>query len=544
MSALEPVNILLVDDQPGKLLSYQAMLQELGETLITAQSAREALHHLLRIDIAVVLVDVCMPDLDGFELATLMRQHPRFERTPIIFVSGVHLSDFDALRGYAVGAVDYIPVPVVPEILRAKVSVFVELYRKTQETERLNRNLERRVAERTAELEALAAGLQDREQALKEAARMKDEFLATLAHEIRNPLAPILAAVQLMRLPSVPENQRARARDMIERQVEHLVRLVDDLLDISRITRGVITLQRQPVDVAEVVARAVETSRPIVEQRRHELTITLPERSIIVTGDLTRLSQVVSNLLNNAAKFTPEGGRIELTAREIDRHIEIRVTDSGIGIAPEMLSRVFDLFTQIDDTSQHGSPGLGIGLALVRSIVDMHGGTVTAHSVGLGFGTTLVVTLPLSCEASVAEPTIDPSDQRLDNANPRRILIVDDNREAADLLASLMSTAGHEVRVAYDGHQALGIMTAFTPEVALLDLGMPGLTGFEVAKQIRSESWGDSTCLVAVTGWGQQRDRQQAAEAGFDAHLVKPVRIRDLRHALEIRRPSGTRVPC
>jgi signal transduction histidine kinase/ActR/RegA family two-component response regulator len=474
----------------------------------------------------------------------MMRQHPRFERTPIIFVSGVHLSDFDALRGYAVGAVDYIPVPVVPEILRAKVSVFVDLYRKTRETERLNQDLERRVAERTAELEALAAGLRDRERALKDAARMKDEFLATLAHEIRNPLAPILAAVQLMRLPTVPEMQRTRARDMIERQVEHLVRLVDDLLDISRITRGVITLQREPIDVADVVARAVETSRPTIDQRRHELAITLPERSVVVTGDLTRLSQVVSNLLNNAAKFTPEGGHIELAAREIDRHIEIRVTDSGIGIAPEMLSRVFELFTQIEDTPQRGSPGLGIGLALVRSIVDMHGGTVTAHSAGLGHGTTLVVRLPLSHEESAIEPVVDPSDQQLDSSNPRRVLIVDDNREAADLLASLVSTAGHEVRVAYDGQQALRITTAFTPHVALLDLGMPGLTGFEVAKQIRSQSWGERTCLVAVTGWGQQRDRQQAVDAGFDAHLVKPVRIRDLRKALQIERTSGTRVEC
>jgi signal transduction histidine kinase len=535
MGPQERVNILLVDDQPAKLLSYEAMLGDLGETLIKARSAREALDHLLKTDVAVVLVDVNMPELNGFELATMMREHPRFQRLPIIFVSGVHLTDFDALRGYAAGAVDYIPVPVVPEILRAKVSIFVDLYRKTQETARLNRDLERLVAERTAELERVAAGLRDREQALQEADRMKDEFLATLAHEIRNPLAPILAAVQLMRMPQVPDAQRTRARDMIERQVEHLVRLVDDLLDISRITRGVITLQQEKLSVADVITRAVETSRPIIDARGHELHIAQPQSPLVVYGDMTRLSQVVSNLLNNAAKFTPEAGRIDLTVKRIGNAIDVTITDSGIGIAPEMLPKVFDLFTQVDRAQHHGTPGLGIGLALVRRLVEMHGGDVTARSEGLGRGAQLTVRLPLAPEQQLPDTSVDGNREGR-AASPRRVLIVDDNHEAADSMAWLVSSGGHEVRVAYDGPQALALAATFTPDVLLLDLGMPGLTGFDVARQIRHQSWGEAMTLVAVTGWGQERDRRRAAEAGFDAHLVKPVKTAELLHALELRR--------
>jgi CheY-like chemotaxis protein len=232
VDANAPVNILLVDDQPAKLLSYEAILSGLGENLIKATSAREALERLLTCEIAVILVDVCMPELDGFELAAMIRAHPRFQKTPIIFVSGVNLTEFDRLKGYARGAVDYVTVPVVPEILRAKVSVFVDLFRKTRDLELLNRDLERRVAERTAELQASTASLRDREEALREADRRKDEFLAMLAHEIRNPLAPIRTAVQLLRLQEISEAQRANARDVIDRQVEHLVRLIDDLLDV------------------------------------------------------------------------------------------------------------------------------------------------------------------------------------------------------------------------------------------------------------------------------------------------------------------------
>ena len=362
-------------------------MSSLGETLITVNSATEALECLLKNEIAVVLVDVCMPDLDGYELAAMIRQHPRFQQTAIIFVSAVMLNELDRLRGYECGAVDYVPVPVVPEILRAKVSVFAELYRKTRALERLNAELEQRVAERTAALEATTAALQD-------ADRRKDEFLAMLAHELRNPLAPICTAVQLLRLKELRADQRARARDVIERQVEHLVTLIDDLLDVSRITRGMITLQREPVLIGAIVARAVETARPAIDANRHELTLDLPDELITVDGDKTRLVQVLANILHNASKFMDPGGRIHLKVTRDGSHVVISVSDTGIGIPQELIPKVFDLFTQVHSKAERAQSGLGIGLALVRRLTEMHGGTVTARSEGLGRGTEFTVRIP------------------------------------------------------------------------------------------------------------------------------------------------------
>jgi signal transduction histidine kinase len=536
------VNILLVDDQPSKLLTYEAMLGELDETLITARSGREALAQLLRAEVAVMLVDVCMPELDGFELVAMIRAHPRFQKTPIIFVSGVNLTELDRLKGYAKGAVDYVTVPVVPEILRAKVSVFVDLFRKTRDLEMLNRELEQRVAERTAELQASTAILRDREEALREADRRKDEFLAMLAHEIRNPLAPIRTAVQLLRLQEISEAQRANARDVIDRQVEHLVRLIDDLLDVSRITRGAITLQRERVDLAEVVARAVETSRPLIDSRRHELAIALPDESFSVLGDLTRLSQVLANLLNNAAKYTDARGHIQVRVERDGGDAVIRVLDDGMGIPREMLSKVFDLFAQADRTLERSSGGLGIGLALVRRLVEMHGGSVSAHSGGLGQGTEMVVRLPMT---TADDPPLPPPPQETVEASAgpaassRRILIVDDNKDAADSMALLVETVGHQVRTAYDGHGALDLAFAFAPDVLLLDLGVPGLNGLEIARRVRRQPWGKTVALIAVTGWGQEQDRRRTAEAGFDAHLIKPVSKADLLSALRACAQTG-----
>jgi signal transduction histidine kinase len=384
---IDRVNILLVDDQPGKLLSYETILSSLGETLITATSATDALECLLKNEIAVVLIDVCMPELDGYELAAMIRQHPRFQQTAIIFVSAVMIDDLDRLRGYECGAVDYVPVPVVPEILRAKVSVFAELYRKTRALERLNSELEQRVAERTSALEATTVALQEGD-------RRKDEFLAMLAHELRNPLAPIRTAVQLLRLKELPPEQRDRARDILDRQVEHLVALIDDLLDVSRITRGMITLQREPVLVAAIVARAVETARPAIDAQRHELTLELPDELITVDGDRTRLVQVLANILHNASKFMDPVAGIHLKVTREGSQVAISVADTGIGISAELIPRAFELFAQVHSKSERTQGGLGIGLALVRRLTEMHGGTVTARSDGPGTGTEFTVRLP------------------------------------------------------------------------------------------------------------------------------------------------------
>jgi signal transduction histidine kinase len=528
----DPVNILLVDDQPAKLLTYESILGELGENLIKVSSATEALECLLRHDVAVVLVDVVMPELDGYELAAMIRQHPRFQQTSIIFVSALMLTDLDRLRGYECGAVDYVPVPVVPEILRAKVSVFADLYRKTRALERLNSELEQRVADRTAALEATTAALQ-------EADRRKDEFLAILAHELRNPLAPIRTAVQLLRKRDLAETQNMRAREVIERQVQHLVCLIDDLLDVSRITRGMITLQRERVLIDAVVARAVETARPLIDARKHELALDLPEELLSVEGDPTRLVQIIGNILHNAAKFTEPGGRIVLSVTREDSYAVISVRDFGMGIPPELVAKIFDLFSQVHQKSESAHGGLGIGLALVRRLVEMHGGVVTASSGGLGKGTEVTIRLPVIGVQStiVALPSSDT--KRPPQVSPRRILVADDNSDAAEALALQLRLAGHDVRSANDGLEALEVAETFAPQVVLLDLGMPRMDGYETAREIRRKWWGKSATLVALTGWGGQQDRQKTSDAGFDAHLVKPVTEFDLFQAIAFSRPTA-----
>ena len=511
------VNILLVDDQPSKLMTYGAILGELGENLMSASSATEALDCLLKHEIAVVLVDVCMPDFDGYELAALIRQHPRCQRTSIIFVSAVLLNDLDRLRGYECGAVDYVPVPVVPEILRAKVSIFADLYRKTRALERLNAELEGRVAERTAALEASTSALQETD-------RRKDEFLAMLAHELRNPLAPIRTAVELLKLEELPKAQRVLAREVIHRQVNHLVNLVDDLLDVSRITRGMISLDRKPVTIAAIVARAVETARPLIDARHHHLQVDLTEDVIVVNGDETRLVQVVGNVLNNAARFTEPGGQIRLIVTRDQSDVLIKVSDTGIGIAAEDLCGIFDLFTQVQEPGARlNSGGLGIGLALVRRLTEMHGGTVGARSDGRGRGAEITVRLPVLSAAPAITTAASSAAPEIAVLEPRRILVADDNEDAAESLSLRLQLAGHEVRTVRDGREALDVAQSFNPDIVLLDLGMPTMDGYETARQFRQHPWGRQTTLIALTGWARQQDRERTAQAGFDLHLAKPV---------------------
>ena len=411
MDEHDKVNILLVDDQPGKLLSYEAILGNMGENLIRAGSAREALDTLLKTEVAVMLVDVCMPELDGFELATMIREHPRFQKTAIILVSAILMSEVDLLKGYERGAMDYVPVPIVPEILRAKVAVFADLWRKTRKLERWNQELEQRVSERTGELEATATRLRANEEslrvaveALRDADRRKDEFLAILAHELRNPLAPVCSAVEIMQFPDLDAQRLAWCRDVIARQISHLTRLVDDLLDVSRITRGKVKLRLEPLDLQTAIATAVEASRPFIAAHRHELEVQLPRETLRVHGDSVRLTQVVANLLNNAAKYQQDGGRIQLSlARERD-DIVIRVRDRGIGMTPEILARVFDPFMQADQSLHRAQGGLGVGLSLVRSLVELHGGSVHARSEGADLGSEFEVRLPAFDELGAAQP--------------------------------------------------------------------------------------------------------------------------------------------
>jgi PAS domain S-box-containing protein len=370
---------------------------------------------------------------------------------------------------------------------------------------------------------ATALALEASERALREADRRKDEFLATLSHELRNPLAPVRTAVRVLNTPEATPEQHQWSREVIDRQVTTMARLLDDLLDAARITSGKLEIRRESVQVWSVLANAVETSRPWIEARNHKLVVVLPEDPVRLDADPIRLCQIVANLLNNAAKYTPPGGQIELVASADATHVRIEVHDSGVGLPPDALARVFDMFAQVDGSREQADGGLGIGLALVKGLVELHGGTVEVHSDGQGRGSTFAVVLPRaadrSSDAARSGGPHAPSGER----TVRRVLIADDNRDSADSLAMLLGLEGHQVRVAYSGDQALAVVQEFAPDVALLDIGMPGLTGYEVAQRIRGMTIARRPTLVAITGWGQDSDKHLATAAGFDGHLTKPV---------------------
>jgi PAS domain S-box-containing protein len=378
-----------------------------------------------------------------------------------------------------------------------------------------------------------------REQAeqLRESDRAKDEFLATLAHELRNPLAPIANSLEVLKRAGDNRDVAARARGTIDRQVRHLVRLVDDLLDVSRITRGQLELRRQRVELASIVEQALEACRPHLDAAGHELTIATPGTAIVVEGDPVRLVQVVSNLLNNAAKYTPDRGRISLNVQVIGTKVRISITDSGIGIAPEMIEHVFDMFIRADHSLERAHDGLGIGLTLARRLVELHGGTLVANSAGLGHGSEFTLELPLAPRESAGTTATDG----LAAAVPsRRVLVVDDNHDSAASLVMLLELAGHEARAAYDGEQAIELAPQYRPEVILLDIGLPKMSGYEVCRAIRAQPTGKDTMIVALTGWGQEDDRQNSRDAGFDAHLVKPADFADV---VKLLATSASRTP-
>ncbi len=357
---------------------------------------------------------------------------------------------------------------------------------------------------------------------LKDADRQKNEWIAMLAHELRNPLAPIRNALHVMKMPGAKSEAVEHARQVSERQVQHMVRLVDDLLDVSRIMRGKIELRKEVVDLASVVARGVETAQPKIDAQGQQLLLAVPSESLRLEGDPTRLAQVVSNLLHNAAKFSERSGRIWLTAERQGTEAVLRVRDEGAGIPADMLSRIFDLFTQGDRSVERSQGGLGIGLTVVRKLVELHGGSVTAHSEGLGKGSEFVVRLPGVLEGRRQQPT----EARLGSAQAsvaRRILVVDDNVDAAESVAMILRLSGHEVRLAHNGPEALKMAEQYQPEALMLDIGLPGMNGYEVAKRLRQHPKFRQTLLIAVTGYGQEEDRRKSLDAGFNQHLVKPV---------------------
>jgi signal transduction histidine kinase/ActR/RegA family two-component response regulator len=388
-----------------------------------------------------------------------------------------------------------------------------------------------RARARQYQLRAYLAERRETELALREADRRKDEFLAMLAHELRNPLAPIRNSLQVLRLGAPLSTELEGVVEIMDRQVTHMVRLVDDLLEISRVTRGRIELRVERVDLANVVRSAVETSRPLIDGARHRLTVSLPPEPLALDADPVRLAQVLSNLLNNAAKYTPDGGHIRLTVRREGGQAVIAVADNGTGIEPGLLPRVFELFTQLPGARHRAHGGLGIGLTLVKILVEMHRGEVRAHSEGPGHGSEFVVRLPLgeTAEAGLRGAAAGGAHEALPRLRPDRVLVVDDNRDAGQSLRLLLELMGLEVRVVDSGVAALRLLPGFDPAIVFLDVGMPDMDGHEVARRIRQQPQYARVSLVAMTGWGQEEDRRRSMNAGFDHHLIKPVDT----HALE-----------
>jgi signal transduction histidine kinase len=497
--------ILLADDNRDMRDYIRRLLcQEYEVTAVADGAAALRAARTERPDL--VLTDVMMPGLDGFGLLRELRADPETQSLPVILLSA-RAGEESRVEGLGTGADDYLVKPFSARELLARVARHVLV-----------------------------------RQALAEADRRKDEFLATLAHELRNPLAPIRNMLELMKLAGEDGKLRERARATMERQLSHMVRLIDDLLDVSRISRGKLELKRERVELAPVVYQAVEACRPHAASARHEINVTLPPEPIYLNADPVRLAQVFGNLLNNACKYTDPGGKIWLKAERQEGDVVVRIRDTGIGIPPDKLVGIFEMFAQVDRTLERSQGGLGIGLTLAKRLVEMHAGTVTAHSEGLGRGSEFVVRLPLLLAPPRAEE--DPESAAQDPTAGRRILIVDDNQDSAMSLAMLLEVSGHEARTAFDGLQAVDAAAEFRPDVVLMDLGMPKLNGYDAAVRIRQQPWGERMILVAVTGWGQEEDRRRTTEAGFDGHLVKPVdygAFKKLLASLLTREPQSAR---
>ena len=696
--ALEPpleaerANILLVDDIPEKLVALRSVLEELDQNIVLALSGAEALKEVLRREFAVILLDVNMPDIDGMETASLIRKYKKraHAHTPIIFITA-YADELQTAEGYALGAVDYILSPVLPEVLRSKVKVFVDLFQMQQRTrlmaeervalaraeaarsaaEEASRRfeflahasrelgasldpqagmerllnlvvpstaqmgivmledrtekekgrrylasvggrwpreddippvfripLERvlregevvqrrlgvpepadahcaeagpvvcilavplRIGERTTgalllarsssfgaddielllelaargaialENAALYYNLQREivrsraaEEELQDTNRRKDEFLAMLSHELRNPLAPIRNAVEVIRRVAPKDPAISMARDVVDRQLTHMIRLVDELLDVSRLMEGKITLRMEPLELSRILHHSIEMATPLVRARSQTLEVEMPPSPVHVSGDFTRLAQVVSNLLGNAAKYTDVGGRIELSASVTSGMALISVRDNGAGIEASLLPKVFDLFVQGERSLDRSQGGLGVGLTLVKRLVELHQGRVEALSQGTGKGSEFRVYLPC-----VAQPVRErsPEAAEIEGGSKRRVLVVDDNRDAAESVAVLLELYGHEVKTAIDGFQALSASMEFLPEAVVIDIGLPGIDGFEVARRMRQQDATRNAMLIALTGYGRKEDRARGEAAGFDAFYVKPADPREI----------------
>jgi signal transduction histidine kinase len=561
----ERVDILLVDDHEENLLALEAILTDPSYNLVRARSGREALKEVLRRDFALILLDVAMPDLDGYETAALIRGRERSRETPIIFLTANYRSEMHVFRGYSVGAVDYIFKPFTPEILRSKVAVFVELFQKrealkrqTQALQRAHDELEERVQARTRELAGANAALRaeieerrrieaeraaslEREQAARTHAervnRMKDEFLATLSHELRTPLNAILGWAHLLSSGKTEPAMFDRAVNIIRNNAQAQSQLIEDILDVSRIIGGKLRLNVAPVQLREVIEAALDSVSPAAEAKGIVIERQLEEVDPI-TGDKDRLQQVVWNLLSNAVKFTPKEGRVTVSLQLVGDDVQLTVADTGIGIHPEFLPYVFDRFSQADSSATRRHGGLGLGMAIVRYLVELHGGTVRAYSEGENKGATFTALLParMDVRAAEAQRSLDaaayeqgPTDQ-LPNLAGLSILVVDDEPDSRNFLCTLLENQGANVTCAESTAAALEIFSRIRPDVLVSDIGMPGEDGYALIRRIRrlSEREGGRTPAVALTAYVREQDADAALGAGYQRHIGKPVIISEL----------------
>ena len=635
---MERAKVLVVDDTPQNLVTFEAILDDAEIEVVPAGSARDALRAVLRDEFAAILLDVHMPDMDGFETASLIRRRPLSAHTPILFLTA-YGGETHTSRAYSLGAVDFIQTPVNPEILRAKIGVFADLFRKRAEVKRqaerlreaeeqLRHQAESALRESEGRFRVLctsapvaifqldasghcvyvsplwlattgqpaeaalglgwaeaigpgaaenvmaswqAANIEGRawaheegitrrtdgekrwlyvksspilsdqgrsvghvgivedvtarkltEEQLIQADRKKDEFLAMLGHELRNPLAAIGNAVLVARTPGL-ESRRDWSLEVIKRQVEQLSKLIDDLMDVSRVRLGKIELRRDHIDFVQVLSRAVDAIQPLVDERRQQIEIDLPEQNLGVIADPTRLEQIFVNLLSNASKYSPEQSRIHVSVRADATGIVTSVRDEGVGLEPGMAGRIFDLFVQAQTSLDRAKGGLGIGLSLARRLVELHGGSIIARSEGLGRGSEFIVTLPMAGPLTAVSADESSSVVAGDPQSETKVLVVDDNVDAAHALSLLLETQGFSVAVAHDGGDALKRADEVQPHIVLMDLGLPVLDGYQVASQLRARPNGSAVTLVAVSGYGPDQNPERASEAGFDHHLVKPI---------------------
>ena len=556
-----PVNILVVDDRDENLIAVEAVLSDPGYRLVRARSGREALKEVLDQDFALILLDVVMPGVDGYETATLIRERPRSRQTPIIFLTANDWGAQHVFRGYTVGAVDYLVKPVPADVLRSKVAVFVELFNRQEALRVGQEELERTIADRTRELGqtnvALQAEIEERSKIEKErvqllkreqsarleaerANRLKDEFLATLSHELRTPLNAIVGWAHVLGQSSHDRDTVQRAAAVIRQNATSQSQLIDDILDVSRIIGGRLVLDTELVPLHAVIDDAIESLMPAASAKTIHVTRDL-DREIAVIGDRDRLQQVVWNLVSNALKFTPKGGRVQVRLTEIDGDAQIEVTDTGIGISPEFLPFVFDRFRQADSSMSRRHSGLGLGMAIVRHLVELHGGTVSVESAGENQGTTfrLLLTSHTGAAPEFPAPTLrafaDPGlEAELEHLDGVHVLIVEDDTDSRNVLAVLLQRLGALVEAVASAKEAYDRITHRRPDVLVSDIGMPDEDGYSLIRRLRQMSNGDRKLpAIALTAYARKQDAEAALIAGYDCHLPKPVTPADLVRAIK-----------